>query len=149
LGGGDLYVHYATERVYITEKVTVDDFLLSFASGTSVPSVQSPQWDSTRLGTAFPRWKCPGEIALHVYCSLPNDIRGISKSESLRNAPSQTYYTAKHCKIVQDRPPCHNSFLLYDFLKKLVVTFLNDFLAAYSTSLSWYSHFTSHINSLI
>jgi len=38
-----LYVHYATERVYsyITEKVTVDDFLLNFARGTPVPSVQA------------------------------------------------------------------------------------------------------------
>jgi len=37
----NLYLHHATERVYITEKVTVDDFLLNFACRTSVPSVQA------------------------------------------------------------------------------------------------------------
>jgi len=33
------YLRYATERVYMTEKVTVDDFLLNFACGMSVQSV--------------------------------------------------------------------------------------------------------------
>ena len=79
---------------------------------------QSAHWDSTCLVTTFPWWKCPGEIAVCVYCSLPHDFFG-NKSESLRNTPSQTYYTAQHCRIVQDRQPCHSNFLLYDFVKKI------------------------------
>jgi len=39
---------------------------------------QSAHWDSTCLGTAFPWWKCPGEIALHSHPSLPRDFRGRS-----------------------------------------------------------------------
>jgi hypothetical protein len=35
-----LYLYYATERVYVNEKGTVDDFLLNVACGTSFLSVQ-------------------------------------------------------------------------------------------------------------
>ena len=53
-------------------------------------------------------------------------------SESLRNAPLKLYYTPQLC-IVQDKPPYHDSFLLDDFQKKLVVAFFNDFHAAVLT----------------
>ena len=36
----NLYLHYITESIYITEKVTVVDFLLYFACGISLLSVQ-------------------------------------------------------------------------------------------------------------
>ena len=50
-------------------KVTVYDFLLYFACGTSLLSVSNNQpayRDSTCLGIAFPWWKFPGEIAVSV-----------------------------------------------------------------------------------
>jgi len=28
-------------------------------------------WDATSFGTIFLWWKCPDEIAVHSYCSLP------------------------------------------------------------------------------
>ena len=50
---------------------------------------------------------------------------------------------------MQEAPLYPGRLLPYDFFEKLVVTFLNDFHAALSTSLSWSSTFTSCINSLI
>jgi len=41
----------------------------------------------------FPCWKCPGEIAVCAYLSIPRDFPGRSLSYSLRNAPLKTYYT--------------------------------------------------------
>jgi len=70
----NLYLHYITKTIYITQKVTVYNFLLYFANGMSLLSVTNNQptyWDSTCLGTAFPWWKCPGEITVRVHLSLP------------------------------------------------------------------------------
>jgi len=70
----NLYLHYITESIYITQKVTVYNFLLYFASGMSLLSVTNNQladWDSTCLDTAFPWWKCLVEITVHVHPSLP------------------------------------------------------------------------------
>ena len=70
----NLYLHYIPESIHVTQKVTVCNFLLYFASGMSLRSVinnQPADWDSTCLGTAFPWWKCPGEIAVRVHPSLP------------------------------------------------------------------------------
>jgi len=47
---------------------------------------QPAYWDSTRLGTAFPLWKCPSEIALRAHSLLPRDFMERSLNESLRNA---------------------------------------------------------------
>jgi len=77
-------------------KVTVYDFLLYFACGTSLLSVSKNHpayWDSTCLGAAFPWWKFPGEIAVRAYRLLRRDFLGRSPSENLRNAPLKTYYT--------------------------------------------------------
>ena len=53
---------------------------------------QPAHWDSTRLGTALLWWKHPGEIAIRAHGSLPGDFLGRSLSETLRNAPLETYY---------------------------------------------------------
>ena len=101
-------------------KVTVYDFLLYFARGTSLPSVgknQPAYWDSTCLGTAFPWWKFPGEIAVRVYRLLRRDFLGRSLSENLRNAPLNSYYTPSPCQIVQLQLPYYDGFLPYDLPK--------------------------------
>ena len=38
---------------------------------TAVRQQSAAYYDSTRLGTAFPWWKCPDEIALGAHRSLP------------------------------------------------------------------------------
>jgi hypothetical protein len=45
---------------------------------------QLAYWDFTCLGTAFLRWKYPGEIAVPAHRSLPQDFLGWSLSDSLR-----------------------------------------------------------------
>jgi len=81
------------------------------------PAIINPAyWYSACLGTAFPWWKCPGEIAVCDHCSLPRDFLARSLSENLRNAPLKIYYTQQLC-IVQDKPPYYDGFLPDDFQK--------------------------------
>jgi len=103
-------------------KVTVYDFLVYFACGTSLLIVSNnhPAYtcrDSTCLGTGFPWWKFPGEIAVRAYRSLLQDFLGRSLCENLRNAALKTYYTPQLCRIVQLQPPYYGSFLTYDLPK--------------------------------
>jgi len=86
-------------------------------------------------------------VSLSVQSLTDRDFLGMNLSESLRNAPFKTYYTPYFCRILQGKPPHHHRFQPYDFPKKKMVQ--NDFHAAFSTSLSWYSNVSSCINSLI
>ena len=84
--------------LYITEEVTVDDFLLNFARGKSVISVQAIISHHTGTPLALVPLFHGGNVpvkSLSVYIAhLPHDFLGISQSESLRNTLPQTYYTA-------------------------------------------------------
>jgi hypothetical protein len=110
---------------------------------------QPAYWYSTNLGTAFPRWKNPGEIAPRAHCLLPRDFLGRNLSESLRNAPIKTKYTPSFCRTIQDQSLYHDSFLPYEFPQKLIVMCMKDFRAAFSTSLNLSSTFGSCVSSLI
>ena len=57
-------------------------------------------------------------------------------SDNLRNAPLRTYYTPSLCRTIQDQPLYHDSFLPYKFPPEMAVVFMEDFHAAFSTSLS-------------
>jgi len=109
---------------------------------------QPAYWNSTCLITAFPCWKCPGEIAVRAHLSLPREFLGRSLSESWEmhlcgHATSHSF--ERLCKIG------HLIAIVFCPMisppKKIVVTFFNDLRAAFSTSLSWSSNFTSYFNS--
>ena len=152
----NLYLNYVRDGTCITHKVTVDEFLLYFACGSSILTVRNNQpacWDSTGLGTCLPWWKFPGEIAFHAHRSVPRYFPGRSLSENPRNSLLKAYDTPYVCRIVRDQPPYRYIILPCDSLpppqKKSVVEFLKDFNAAFPTSPSWSSNFTSCVNCLI
>ena len=117
---------------------------LFYASSNNQPAC----WDSTYLDTTFPWWKYPGEIAVCAYRSLLQDLLGRSVNESIRNSP----FDILHPIALQD---CTRSASLslqcsaLQFPKKLVLIFLNDFHAAFSTILSWSSDFMSCIHPVL
>ena len=115
-----------------------DDFLLYFVCGTSLLSVQQIISQHTGNPLALVQLFHGGV----PYSSLTAPFLG----RSLRIAHLKTYYIPQLCRIVQDEPPYHDSFLPYDFQKKMAVRFLNEFHAAFSTSLCWSSNFTFSVN---
>ena len=103
-------------------------------------------WDSTCLGIAFPWWKCPGEITLHAYHSLPHDFLVRNLSESLRNATLKTHYTP-HSFVGLFKIIHHITIVVYFMISlKICSDIVECFPCCFFHLLSWSSNFTSCIN---
>ena len=100
-------------------------------------------------GTSFPKQKCLGGNVPRVRPWRHQDCQGRNPGGSPRNVSWGTYYTPYLGMTVTVHPQFHGSWGLYDFLKKLFTTLLNDFHADFSVWLSRSSKFPSRIKAFI
>ena len=87
-------------------------------------------------GTSFPRQKCLGGNVPRVSHWRHQECQGRNPGGSPRNVSWGTYCTPYLDITVTIHPQFHGSWGLYDFLKKIFTTLLNDFHADSSIWLS-------------
>ena len=122
----------------------MDDFLLYFARGTSLPSVHQPAYrDSTCLGVTFPLWKCPGEI---TYSSLTAP-RCFGKNSKWQSKKCTWKDITPHSFVQLYNISYHITIIAYLLISQ---KYCSDFFLWYPCCLfSWSSSFTSYINALV
>ena len=130
----------------------VVDFLLCLASGTFLFSFQ--QESESILTHLCPRYLfSKAEISWWRRSAFRNWRQQNCQGKSLRGHPRNvswgTYYTPYLGMTVTVHPQFHVSLGLYDFLKKIFTTLLNDFHSDFSIWLSKSSNFSTRMEALI